>query len=64
MMEATPHKNTLIGMVREKRDVTIARTEHWYLKSALALWIVGALNPLNIEYFPTDDGLVQMPMFG
>jgi very-short-patch-repair endonuclease len=30
MTETTPHKNTLIGMVREKRDVTIARTEHWY----------------------------------
>ena len=26
--------------------------------------VVDALNPTRIEYFPTDDGLVQMTMFG
>jgi hypothetical protein len=51
MMEATLHKNTLIGMVREKRDVTIARAEHWYripVKSAPEMVKSGTLTTLAL----------------
>jgi very-short-patch-repair endonuclease len=51
MTTTTLHKNTLIGMVREKRDVMIARTEHWYripVKSAPEMVKFGALTTLAL----------------
>jgi len=51
MMEATPHKNTLIGMVLRKQDLLTAQRESWYripVRSAPEMVKSGVLTTLAL----------------